>query len=121
MKIQLPERIDKQHHVLFTFYHVTCKPTSGKADSSSAAKVIGYAWIPLNRIQRQASGEHVLPVAQELPHDYNTAKVEDLKTAKWLDQGKPLFKVRIKLDSTVLSDDLYLQVSMIERGMGRWG
>eukprot|EP01080_Neovahlkampfia_damariscottae_P008171 gene8171-12631_t len=39
-KIKLPTTITRTHHILFTFYHVTCKPTKNSKDAS----VLGWAY-----------------------------------------------------------------------------
>ncbi len=90
-----------------------------------------YAQCPLIKFCKVQTGEFVLPVATDLlslvnqkfqnltvlllhdvdirPDPASLQNADDSKSGKWIDGGKPIFRVRVQLDSTVLSDDTYLQ------------
>eukprot|EP00051_Salpingoeca_urceolata_P015144 m.194842 g.194842 ORF g.194842 m.194842 type:complete len:2019 (+) comp18304_c1_seq1:82-6138(+) len=104
VKVLLPENLDESHHLLFSFFHVSCKE-----GPPVPAKLFGYAWFPLIKADKIQTGEVELPVAADLPAGYHKNREELLRNAKWLDAKNSLFKVKIKLDSTIASDDLYLQ------------
>ncbi|XP_063724459.1 dedicator of cytokinesis protein 11-like isoform X2 [Symsagittifera roscoffensis] len=67
IKIELPAELNSKHHILFTFYHVSCDQVSkltsnsatvGKkagASLSSLETSVGYAWISLGSILDQSS------------------------------------------------------------------
>jgi len=74
-----------------------------------------YAWLPLYLHKRcLVTGQCQLPICQELPHDYHKKKPEECGSSKFLDGQKPLFTVDVKLDSTVQSDDLYVQSFLLK-------
>ena len=66
VKIKLPSNLRDNHHLLFTFYHITCKDKGGGA-AEKVATPVGYTWIPLLEKGTLATGEHNLPVASEIP------------------------------------------------------
>ena len=48
----LPTQLHNKHHLLFTFYHVSCETKAGPKGSSTKKahtieNVVGYAWLPL--------------------------------------------------------------------------
>jgi hypothetical protein len=45
VKIRLPSNLRDQHHLLFTFYHITCK--GQLKDGERIETPVGYTWIPL--------------------------------------------------------------------------
>ena len=54
VKVALPTQLHDKHHLVFTFYHVSCDlpkvTSSGKGGSRKAhsvESVVGYAWFPL--------------------------------------------------------------------------
>ncbi|KAK1876562.1 Dedicator of cytokinesis protein 9 [Dissostichus eleginoides] len=49
IKIELPTQLHEKHHLLFTFYHVSCDSNSKKKDLVEAP--VGSAWLPLLRWQ----------------------------------------------------------------------
>uniref|UniRef100_A0A671XVV7 Dedicator of cytokinesis 11 n=1 Tax=Sparus aurata TaxID=8175 RepID=A0A671XVV7_SPAAU len=83
VKIELPVHIHEKHHILFTFYHISCE-SSSKASSKKREGVeslVGYSWTPLLKDGRMQSVELQLPVAATLPPGYlcqDTRKVKDL-------------------------------------------
>uniref|UniRef100_A0A8B9NA04 Dedicator of cytokinesis 11 n=1 Tax=Accipiter nisus TaxID=211598 RepID=A0A8B9NA04_9AVES len=115
IKIELPIHLHQKHHLLFTFYHVSCeintKATSKKQDTVETQ--VGYAWVPLLKDGRIVTLERHLPVSSNLPPGYlglgdtESRKVGSMD-AKWVDGAKPLFKIRIHLDSTIYTQDMHL-------------
>lgn len=90
IKIELPTQLHEKHHLLFTFYHVSCDSNSKKKDpvetpgnlqflALSRSKcltrcctlpTVGSAWLPLLRDGRVIMNEQHLPVAANLPARY---------------------------------------------------
>ncbi|XP_065702139.1 dedicator of cytokinesis protein 11 isoform X3 [Patagioenas fasciata] len=115
IKIELPIHLHQKHHLLFTFYHVSCeinaKATSKKQDTVETQ--VGYAWVPLLKDGRIVTLERHLPVSSNLPPGYlgigdTESRRQPSVDAKWVDGAKPLFKVRIHLDSTIYTQDMHL-------------
>uniref|UniRef100_A0A7N8WJB5 Dedicator of cytokinesis 11 n=1 Tax=Mastacembelus armatus TaxID=205130 RepID=A0A7N8WJB5_9TELE len=123
VKIELPVHVHEKHHILFTFYHISCESNS-KASSKkregvesldyfSVAVVLlatfGYSWVPLLKDGRMQSVELQLPVAATLPAGYlcqDTRKSQP--DIKWVENAKTLFKVRTHVVSTIYAQDLHL-------------
>ncbi|XP_061302218.1 dedicator of cytokinesis protein 11 isoform X1 [Pezoporus flaviventris] len=115
IKIELPIHLHQKHHLLFTFYHVSCeintKATSKKQDTVETQ--VGYAWVPLLKDGRIITLERHLPVSSNLPPGYlglgdPEARRQPSVDAKWVDGAKPLFKIRLHLDSTIYTQDMHL-------------
>uniref|UniRef100_A0A8C3LNU8 Dedicator of cytokinesis 10 n=2 Tax=Galliformes TaxID=8976 RepID=A0A8C3LNU8_CHRPC len=108
VKIELPTQLHKKHHILFSFYHVTCD-INAKANAKKKEALetpVGYAWLPLLKDAQLASQEHSVPVASSLPPNYlslqePTSGKQIGCDVKWVDSGKPLFKVSTFVVSTV--------------------
>ncbi|XP_035392551.1 dedicator of cytokinesis protein 11 isoform X3 [Electrophorus electricus] len=114
IKIELPVHIHEKHHLLFTFYHISCE-LSNKASSKKREGVetlVGYAWSPLLKDGRIQSSDLQLPVSAHLPAGYLYDKNQDSKKSspdfKWVENAKPLFKVKTYAASTVYTQDLHL-------------
>uniref|UniRef100_A0A663EDP2 Dedicator of cytokinesis 10 n=1 Tax=Aquila chrysaetos chrysaetos TaxID=223781 RepID=A0A663EDP2_AQUCH len=72
VKIELPTQLHKKHHILFSFYHVTCD-INAKANAKKKEALetpVGYAWLPLLKEAQLASQEYNVPVASSLPPNY---------------------------------------------------
>ncbi|XP_014856846.1 PREDICTED: dedicator of cytokinesis protein 9 isoform X10 [Poecilia mexicana] len=113
-KIELPTQLHEKHHLLFTFYHVSCDSNS-KASTKKRDMVetqVGYAWLPLLKDGRVIMNEHHIPVAANLPAGYLSCQEGASKhlspEVKWVDGGKHLFKVSTHLVSTVYTQDQHL-------------
>ncbi|XP_034032698.1 dedicator of cytokinesis protein 9 isoform X8 [Thalassophryne amazonica] len=110
IKIELPTQLHEKHHLLFTFYHVSCESNSKKKDLVEAP--VGSAWLPLLRDGRVIVSEQQLPVAANQPAGYLSSQDSITKYAgseiKWVDGGKPLFKVSTHLVSTIYTQDQHL-------------
>ncbi|XP_034720257.1 dedicator of cytokinesis protein 9 isoform X10 [Etheostoma cragini] len=110
IKIELPTQLNEKHHLLFTFYHVSCDSNSKKKELVETP--VGSAWLPLLRDGRVIMNEQLLPVAANLPAGYLSSQDSVSKNSgseiKWVDGGKPLFKVSTHLVSTVYTQDQHL-------------
>ncbi|KAG5833777.1 hypothetical protein ANANG_G00279480 [Anguilla anguilla] len=131
VKIELPIQLHEKHHLLFSFYHVSCD-TSSKASTKRKEQVetqVGYAWLPLLKDGRVIMSEQQVPVSANLPAGYLSSQegagkidaaldvyllvsflvndsIRVLKSSGWT--GKPLFKVSTHLVSTVYTQDQHL-------------
>ncbi|XP_050820835.1 dedicator of cytokinesis protein 11 isoform X2 [Gopherus flavomarginatus] len=114
IKIELPIHLHQKHHLLFTFYHVSCeintKASVKKQDSIETP--VGFAWLPLLKDGRIITFEQHLPVSANLPPGYlNPGDTESRRQSidiKWVDGAKPLLKIKIHLESTIYTQDLHL-------------
>ncbi|XP_052217568.1 dedicator of cytokinesis protein 9-like isoform X3 [Dreissena polymorpha] len=116
VKILLPPILHEKHHVLFRFYHVSCEGSKGSVKKRGDIEVpVGYAWVPLlHSSGRVEVGEKTIPVATNLPHRYlshdgsTPSRASASSEVKWVDSAKPLFKVRLQLNSTIYTKDQHL-------------
>ncbi|XP_067121236.1 dedicator of cytokinesis protein 9 isoform X3 [Centruroides vittatus] len=115
VKIRLPLYLQDKHHLLFTFYHVSCHlPKAAKKKEGPIETIIGYSWLPLLLKGRLNISEHVLPVSSHLPPGYLSFQPLGLGKGfsgpeiRWVENGKELFKVDLKLISTVYCKDQHL-------------
>uniref|UniRef100_A0A6Q2YQX4 Dedicator of cytokinesis 9 n=1 Tax=Esox lucius TaxID=8010 RepID=A0A6Q2YQX4_ESOLU len=109
-KMELPTQLNEKHHLLFTFYHISCDSNS-KASTKKRDMVetqVGYAWLPLLKDGRVIMNESHIPVAANLAAGYLSCQEGQHPEIKWVDGGKPLFKVSTHLVSTVYSQDQHL-------------
>ncbi|XP_029462554.1 dedicator of cytokinesis protein 11 isoform X5 [Rhinatrema bivittatum] len=115
VKVELPIHLHQKHHLLFTFYHVSCdintKGTAKKHDTVETA--VGYAWLPLLKEGRITTSEQSLPVSANLPagylgHNDAESKRQANSDVKWVDGSKPLLKIKSHLESTIYTQDLHL-------------
>ncbi|XP_064184043.1 dedicator of cytokinesis protein 9-like isoform X6 [Anguilla rostrata] len=113
-KLELPTQITEKHHLLFTFFHISCDSTSkGSTKKRDLVETqVGYAWLPLLKDGRVITNEQQIPVAASLPAGYLSCQEGVTKHSgpeiKWVDGGKPLFKVSTHLVSTVYAQDQHL-------------
>ncbi|XP_036277566.1 dedicator of cytokinesis protein 10 isoform X14 [Pipistrellus kuhlii] len=115
VKIELPTQLHEKHHILFSFYHITCD-INAKANAKKKEALetsVGYAWLPLMKHDQIASQEYNIPIATSLPPNY--LRFQDSASGKhggsdlkWVDGGKPLFKVSTFVVSTVNTQDPYV-------------
>ncbi|RVE75246.1 hypothetical protein OJAV_G00015200 [Oryzias javanicus] len=111
IKIDLPTQLHEKHHLLFTFYHVSCDGNSKKKDLVETP--VGSAWLPLLKDGgRVIVSEQQLSVAAHLLPGYLSSQDGSIKQSgsdiKWVDGGKPLFTVSTHLVSTVYTQDQHL-------------
>ncbi|KAJ0063925.1 hypothetical protein NL108_014441, partial [Boleophthalmus pectinirostris] len=114
VKLELPTHLHEKHHLLFSFYHVTCDinaKTNAKRKEALETSV-GYAWLPLLKEGRLATQEFNISVSSNLPPGYlgikeacNTKSCADVK---WVDGGKAIFRVSTNVISTVYTQDPHL-------------
>uniref|UniRef100_A0A8C5ABG6 Dedicator of cytokinesis 10 n=1 Tax=Gadus morhua TaxID=8049 RepID=A0A8C5ABG6_GADMO len=112
VKLELPIQLHEKHHLLFSFYHVTCdiNAKTNVKRKEALETPVGYSWLPLLREGRLASQEFSVPVSCSLPPGYLALRDSDVK---WVDGGKPIFKVSTNVLSTV-----YTQVSGLSVASG---
>ncbi|XP_077355806.1 dedicator of cytokinesis protein 11 isoform X1 [Festucalex cinctus] len=111
VKMELPVHLHERHHILFTFYHISCESSSKTSSKKREAveSLVGYSWLPLLKDGRMHSTELQLPVAATLPSGYlgqDTKKSQP--DIKWVENAKPLFKMRSRVVSTIYAQDLHL-------------
>uniref|UniRef100_A0A672HTT0 Dedicator of cytokinesis 10 n=1 Tax=Salarias fasciatus TaxID=181472 RepID=A0A672HTT0_SALFA len=109
VKIELPTQLHEKHHLLFSFYHVTCDinaKTNAKRKEALETPV-GYSWLPLLKEGRLSSQEFNISVSCNLPPGYLAIK-ENGADVKWVDGGKAIFKVSTNVVSTVYTQDPHL-------------
>ena len=118
-RVSLPINVANmdQYHLLFTFYHIACKERKDKETQTEIGKAFlpiidperGYACFTVVRARlifkcrTLVNGEYNLPVAQTLCANYLNEEMSD--AVKWLDNKKPIFKLKIKAMSTVFPQD----------------
>lgn len=67
IKIRLPLNITANHHLLFSFVHVSCDLSKRRDANTSYENAVGYSWMPLLSKGKINVEEQVLPVAAALP------------------------------------------------------
>ncbi|XP_040192074.1 dedicator of cytokinesis protein 9 isoform X6 [Rana temporaria] len=115
IKIELPTQLHEKHHLLFTFYHVSCDTSSkgGTKKKDVIESQVGYAWLPLLKDGRVVTNEQNIPVSANLPTGYLGYQEFGISKhsgpeIKWVDGGKPLLKITTHLVSTVYAQDQHL-------------
>uniref|UniRef100_A0A8R1HXF8 Uncharacterized protein n=1 Tax=Caenorhabditis japonica TaxID=281687 RepID=A0A8R1HXF8_CAEJA len=120
MKAQLPLNLTTSDHLLFSFSHISVAGNTSVKTPESTETPIGHAWLPLvwkkdRLVLESDEQEFALPVAIDLPPHYYRSKPtvmgkgeESLSDIRWVDQ-KPLFRVRLRLVSSVFTTDSKLQ------------
>nr|XP_042141291.1 dedicator of cytokinesis protein 9 isoform X10 [Peromyscus maniculatus bairdii] len=115
IKIELPTQLHEKHHLLFTFFHVSCdNSTKGSTKKKDAVETqVGYSWLPLLKDGRVLTNEQHIPVSANLPSGY--LGYQELSMGrhygpeiKWVEGGKPLLKISTHLVSTVYTQDQHL-------------
>ncbi|XP_053393820.1 dedicator of cytokinesis protein 7-like isoform X3 [Mercenaria mercenaria] len=112
VKLRLPAHLTDAHHLLFTFYHISCQTKKGEP-LSAVETPVGYTWLPLMREGRLHVGDFMLPVSVEkLPASYSIlfpdqvpSKIHTLPGMKWVDNHKGVFSVQIQSVSTIHTQD----------------
>ncbi|XP_025064396.1 dedicator of cytokinesis protein 9 isoform X2 [Alligator sinensis] len=115
IKIELPTQLHEKHHLLFTFYHVSCDNSSkGSTKKRDVVETqVGYSWLPLLKDGRVVTNEQNIPVSANLPSGYLSYQDVGIgkhsgPEIKWVDGGKPLLKICTHLVSTVYTQDQHL-------------
>uniref|UniRef100_A0A665UKF5 Dedicator of cytokinesis 7 n=1 Tax=Echeneis naucrates TaxID=173247 RepID=A0A665UKF5_ECHNA len=107
VKIKLPASLSDHHHILFTFYHVSCQ----QKQNTPLETPVGYTWIPMLQNGRLRTGHFCLPVSLEKPpqisHSLSVPSVP-LPGMKWVDNHRGVFNVEVVAVSTIHTQDQYL-------------
>ncbi|MBV94626.1 Dedicator of cytokinesis protein 6, partial [Eschrichtius robustus] len=118
-KLRLPACVTENHHLLFTFYHVSCQPRPGTALETP----VGFTWIPLLQHGRLRTGPFCLPVSVDQPPPSYSVLTPDvaLPGMRWVDGHKGVFSVELTAVSSVHPQDPYLDkfftlVHVLEEG-----
>ncbi|XP_019373203.1 PREDICTED: dedicator of cytokinesis protein 8 isoform X1 [Gavialis gangeticus] len=110
VKIKLPAKLTEKHHLLFTFYHISCQPKQG----SCVENLLGYSWLPILLNDRLQTGHYCLPVAlDKLPLNYSMHSPEKVPPQsppiKWAEGHKGVFNVEVQAVSSVHTQDNHLE------------
>lgn len=118
-KLRLPACVTENHHLLFTFYHVSCQPRPGAALETP----VGFTWIPLLQHSRLRTGPFCLPVSVDQPPPSYSVLTPDvaLPGMRWVDGHKGVFSVELTAVSSVHPQDPHLDkfftlVHVLEEG-----
>uniref|UniRef100_A0AAQ5Y7T4 Dedicator of cytokinesis 8 n=1 Tax=Amphiprion ocellaris TaxID=80972 RepID=A0AAQ5Y7T4_AMPOC len=107
VKLALPARPTERHHLLFTFYHISCQQKQNQ--SGSCETLIGYSWLPILNSDRLQTGQFCLPIILErLPVNYSLHTPE-VPPVKWMESHKGLFNLEIQAVSSVHTQDNHLE------------
>ncbi|XP_060799164.1 dedicator of cytokinesis protein 7-like [Neoarius graeffei] len=106
VKMKIPANLTDNHHLLFTFYHISCQPKQ----NTSLETPVGYTWIPLMQHGRLRTGSFSLPVSVEKPPASYSVLTPDVQLPgmKWVDNHKGVFSVEVTAASSVHTQDPYL-------------
>ncbi|XP_056020103.1 dedicator of cytokinesis protein 7-like isoform X2 [Ostrea edulis] len=104
IKIKLPAKLTDSHHLLFTFYHISCQ--TKKNESGPVEVPVGYTWLPLCREGKLMIDDFSIPVSvDKLPPSYSILFPDtNLPNMKWVDH-KGVFNVSLKSVSSVHTQD----------------
>ncbi|XP_047212753.1 dedicator of cytokinesis protein 7-like isoform X2 [Girardinichthys multiradiatus] len=106
MKMKIPANLTDNHHLLFTFYHISCQPKQ----NTPLETPVGYTWIPLMQHGRLRTGSFSLPVSVEKPPPSYSVLTPDVQLPgmKWVDNHKGVFNVEVTATSSVHTQDPHL-------------
>ncbi|XP_043940533.1 dedicator of cytokinesis protein 6 isoform X3 [Protopterus annectens] len=106
IKMKIPPNLTDNHHLLFTFYHVSCQ----QKQNTLLETPVGYTWIPLMQHGRIRTGPFSLPVSVEKPPPSYSVLTPDVQLPgmKWVDNHKSVFSVQVVAVSSVHTQDPYL-------------
>ncbi|XP_063043181.1 dedicator of cytokinesis protein 7-like isoform X2 [Engraulis encrasicolus] len=106
MKMRIPANLTDNHHLLFTFYHISCQPKQ----NTPLETPVGYTWIPLMQHGRLRTGTFSLPVSVEKPPPSYSVLTPDVQLPgmKWVDNHKGVFNVEVTAVSSVHTQDPHL-------------
>lgn len=109
IKIKLPPKLTEQHHLLFTFNHISCQKTK-QHEQNPVETPIGYTWLPLYRDGRLQTGSFGLPVMIEKPpasYSFLSPSIQ-IPNIKWYDNHRDVFTISIDTVSSLHSQDNYV-------------
>uniref|UniRef100_A0A671S1P6 Dedicator of cytokinesis protein 7-like n=1 Tax=Sinocyclocheilus anshuiensis TaxID=1608454 RepID=A0A671S1P6_9TELE len=106
VKMKIPANLTDNHHLLFTFYHISCQAKQ----NTPLETPVGYTWIPLMQHGRLRTGSFSLPVSVEKPPPSYSVLTPDVQLPgmKWVDNHKGVFNVEVKAASSVHTQDPHL-------------
>ncbi|GCB65096.1 hypothetical protein scyTo_0013416, partial [Scyliorhinus torazame] len=106
IKMKIPANLTDNHHLLFTFHHISCQ----QKPSASLETPVGYTWIPLMQHGRLRTGPFSLPVSVDKPPPSYSVLTPDVQLPgmKWVDNHKGVFNVEVSAISSVHTQDQYL-------------
>ncbi|XP_057687088.1 dedicator of cytokinesis protein 8 isoform X2 [Corythoichthys intestinalis] len=112
VKMALPARLTERHHLLFTFYHISCQQKQNQ--SNNCETLIGYSWLPIWINDRLHTGQFCLPIVLDrLPPNYSLHTAEKLPSqmplVKWMESHKGLFNLEVQAVSSVHTQDNHLE------------
>ncbi|XP_045559244.1 dedicator of cytokinesis protein 8 isoform X2 [Salmo salar] len=112
VKMALPARLTERHHLLFTFYHISCQQKQNQTGASET--LIGYSWLPILSTDRLQTGQYCLPIALDrLPVNYSLHSPEritpQVPPVKWMESHKGVFNLEIQAVSSVHTQDNHLE------------
>ncbi|KAG7481213.1 hypothetical protein MATL_G00064220 [Megalops atlanticus] len=110
VKLQLPAKLTEKHHLLFTFYHISCQQKQNQAVES----LIGYSWLPMVNNDQLQTGQYCLPIAlDKLPVNYSLHSPEKLPPqvppVKWMEGHKGVFNLEVQAVSSIHPQDNHLE------------
>jgi hypothetical protein len=112
IKAKLPIKLHSKHHLLFKFYHIVCQAPQKGEDELEVP--IGFAVLPLYADGRYLTLRNILMFIRIVLSDTHNLPVivSDLKpgylsdkSAHYLDSGKPCFRVRLHVMSSIYPQD----------------
>uniref|UniRef100_A0A8C9YQ33 Dedicator of cytokinesis 8 n=1 Tax=Sander lucioperca TaxID=283035 RepID=A0A8C9YQ33_SANLU len=107
VKMALPARLTERHHLLFTFYQISCQQKQNQ--SGSCETLIGYSWLPMVNNDRLQTGQFCLPIILDrLPVNYSLHTPEN-PPVKWMESHKGLFNLEVQAVSSVHTQDNHLE------------
>uniref|UniRef100_A0A183BTB9 PH domain-containing protein n=1 Tax=Globodera pallida TaxID=36090 RepID=A0A183BTB9_GLOPA len=130
VKMELPVALDENDHILFTFHHISISSAVANKNKPFVEHIetpVGYAWLPLVRkdsrglsqlIMSEKCQEFELPVAANLSSKYHEFKptfacglkeISPNLDIKFVENGRPLFRARLRLVSSVFTTEERLQ------------
>uniref|UniRef100_A0A8C8J8Z3 Dedicator of cytokinesis protein 8 n=1 Tax=Oncorhynchus tshawytscha TaxID=74940 RepID=A0A8C8J8Z3_ONCTS len=112
VKIALPARLTERHHLLFTFYHISCQQKQNQTATSET--FIGFSWLPILSCDRLQTGQYCLPIALDrLPVNYSLHSPEKIPPqvppVRWMESHKGVFNLEIQAVSSVHTQDNHLE------------
>uniref|UniRef100_A0A8C3XW07 Dedicator of cytokinesis 8 n=1 Tax=Chelydra serpentina TaxID=8475 RepID=A0A8C3XW07_CHESE len=97
VKIKLPAKLTEKHHLLFTFYHISCQPKQG----ACVETLLGYSVIPAALAPGPADHLVVLSSTQKVP--------SQSPPIKWVEGHKGVFNVEVQAVSSIHTQDNHLE------------
>jgi dedicator of cytokinesis protein 6/7/8 len=104
VKLSLPLIITSKHNLVFTFFHVACKP-DGEEGNEDLLTPVGHAFMPLLFRGRFVEKDITLPIASTLPKGYMSPEGEAALRSLIYDPKKAIFKFRLRLASTIYTSE----------------